>query len=42
VFLAVLLSPVASQEHLPEQNAMDFGACLDGRSATQAIPEMFY
>ena len=39
VFLAVLRSPMASQEHAPVENAMVRGACIEGRSALQAIPK---
>jgi hypothetical protein len=42
VLLAVLLPPVASQEHAPVENAMLFGACIEGRSALQAMAKMFY
>src|SRR5271157_184158 len=42
VFLAVFLPPVASQEHAPVENAMVLAACIEGRSALQANPEMPY
>jgi hypothetical protein len=42
VFLTVLLPPVASQEHAPLQNAMLLGACIEGRSALQAMAKMLF